>query len=104
MTRNTILNKIYAARISGTYFYLTNIDKFIYKKKVFGRSYKLIITLTDKIIEFKHGIYKDNKEIYLREFKINIDDIWNFNIYYDDLVEQYDFILYLKGGNETLSF
>lgn len=104
MTRNAIVNKIYAARISGIYNYLKNADKFIYKKNIFGRDYKLEITLTDKTIEFKHGIYKDNKDIYLREFKINIENIWNFNIYYDDILEQYDFIIYLKGSNETLCF
>lgn len=104
MTRDAIANRIYAARISGNYRYLKNTDKFTFKKNIFGRNYKLEITLTDKTIEFKHGIYKENKVIYLREFKINIEDIWNFNIYYDDILEQYDFIIYLKGGNETLCF
>lgn len=104
MTRNAIVNKIYAARISGIYNYLKNADKFIYKKNIFGRDYKLEITLTDKTIEFKHGIYKDNKDIYLREFKKNIDDIWNFNIYRNDKLNEHDFIIYLKDGNETLCF
>lgn len=104
MIRNAIANKIYAARISGIYNYLKNADKFIFKKNIFGRDYKLEITLTDKTIKFKHSIYKDNKDTCLREFIINIENIWNFNIYYDDILEQYDFIFYLKGGNETFCF
>lgn len=104
MTRNAILNKIYAARISGNYKYHDKGDIFIFEKKENNRNHKLIILLSDKEIDLKHSIYKKREPIYKRELIINIDDIWNFNIYRNDKLNEYDFIIYLKCGNQTLSF
>ena len=104
MTRDAISKKIFTARITGIYKYFDNGDIFIFEKKENKINKKLIILLSDEEIDFKHFIYKKREPIYKRELIKNIDDIWNFNIYRNDKLNEHDFIIYLKDGNETLCF